>query len=68
MQVGEVAAPTAGNQNFLAHPLGALQQRHTPPPTACLYRAHESGRPRAHHHYVEALLLGISNHARSRPD
>ena len=69
MQVGEVAAPTARNQNFLAHPLGALEQRHPPPATACLDRAHKSGRTRAYHHYVEALLLGISNHARqpSRP-
>src|SRR5262249_44024628 len=55
MNVGEVAAPAAGNQDLLADPLGPLQHRHTTPPLTRLDGAHEPGSTGAENDDVKIL-------------
>ena len=42
MNVGEIAASSARNKNFLARTVGAFDDRYSPSASSCLRRAHES--------------------------
>src|SRR3546814_17248314 len=53
VQVGEVAAPAAGDADLLRRPGGLLQQQHAPPAPASLDCSHEAGRPRAEDDDIE---------------
>ena len=52
VEVGEVAASAARNENLLADALGPLQHSDGPPPLPGRERAHQSGRARAEHEHV----------------
>jgi hypothetical protein len=43
VKVGEVAAPAAGHQDFLADPVGPLENNDFSATACCGYRAHEAG-------------------------
>jgi hypothetical protein len=47
VEVGEVTATSAGDEDLLARPLGALKHRHAPPAPAGFHRAHQAGSARA---------------------
>jgi hypothetical protein len=47
MNVGEITAPPAGDQNLLPDSIGALKHGDTPPAFAGLYRAKQTGGPSA---------------------
>src|SRR5580658_8278589 len=55
IDVGEIAAPAAGDQDFLASPLGTLDQRDPPPAPAGFDRAHEPRSPSAKNENIESL-------------
>ena len=52
MQIGEIAAPAAGDQNFLADAVGVFQHDDAPPVLAGGNGAHQSGRPAAQYYRV----------------
>jgi hypothetical protein len=53
MQVREVAAASAGDQDFFARATGAFEDRDAPAALAGLDRAHQSGRSRAQNYRIE---------------
>jgi hypothetical protein len=55
MQVGEIAAPTAGDQYLFADSFGALQYGHASPATARFHRAHEPGCARAQNDHIVSM-------------
>jgi hypothetical protein len=55
MQVGEVAASAAGDQDFLADALCALQHSHAPSAPARLHGAHQAGCAAAKNNHVITL-------------
>ena len=55
IDVGEIAAPAAGDQDFLAGPIGTLDQRDAPPALASLDGAHEPRSPSAKNKNIEFL-------------
>src|SRR6478672_1135628 len=52
MDVGEIAAPTAGDQYLFADSFRALQYGHASPATARFHRAHEPGCSRAQNDHI----------------
>ena len=56
MQVGEVAASAAGDQNLFSDALGPLQHGHAPSALAGLNGAHQTGRATAENDYIELKL------------
>jgi hypothetical protein len=56
MQVGEIAASTARDQDFLADTFGPFQHGHTATVPARLNGAHEPGRTRAQDNDVKLML------------
>ena len=52
MQIGEIAAAAAGNQDLLADSLGVFQQRNPPPATASSQGAHQAGCAAAQNQHV----------------
>ena len=53
MQIREVAAPPAGDQNLLAKPIRVIQQRNPAPPLAGFDGAHEPRGAAANDKYIE---------------
>jgi hypothetical protein len=47
VDVGEVTAASAGDEDLLARPLGTLKHGHAPPALAGFHRAHQAGSARA---------------------
>ena len=56
-EVGEVAAATAGDQDFLARALGALEHRDTASAAAGFHRGHEACRASAEDEDIEPVLI-----------
>src|SRR5690606_22037222 len=52
MDVGEVAAPAARDQDLLARRVGAVEHQHAQAARARLRRAHQPGRPGSQHYRV----------------
>ena len=55
MQIGEIAAAAAGDQDLLADSFRALQHKHMPAALARLDSAHEAGSPAAEHDDIKFL-------------
>jgi hypothetical protein len=55
MKIGKVAAPAAGDQNFLSQAIGALEYSDAPSALARFDRAHQAGRASAQHDYIEGM-------------
>jgi hypothetical protein len=53
MNICEIAAASAGNQNFLADAIGMLEHRDAPPAFSGLYRAKQSRRAAAQNQSVK---------------
>jgi hypothetical protein len=71
MQVGEIAAPTAGHQDFFAHLIGTFQNQHTPPTPGRSDRTQQSGSTCADNNqvwsfHVWALWLETEEYAHRR--
>jgi hypothetical protein len=55
MKIGEVAASAAGDHNFLAEAIGALEHRDAPSAFARFNRAHQAGRASTEHECIERM-------------
>lgn len=55
MQVGEVAAPASGDQDFLAQPVRVFQNGNAPAAPARLYGAHQAGRASTENQRVKRM-------------
>ena len=55
MDVREITAPAAGNQNLLPNLLRPLDDCHAPPAFSGLHGAHQSLRSRAQHYHVKCF-------------
>ena len=55
IQVGEVTAPPARDENLFPHAIGAFEDNDAATSLACLDGAHQAGRSRAQHNRVEFL-------------
>ena len=60
MGVGEIAAPAAGDTDFLADFAGVIHQAHPQAGLACLCGAHHAGGTGAQHQYI---IGGQGGHA-----
>jgi hypothetical protein len=58
MDVGEIATASAGNQNFLADAIGALQHGNVASPFAGLYCTEQPGSPGAKNQSVKLVDQG----------
>ena len=65
VQVGEVAAPAAGDQDLLADTLRALQHGRAPPAPAGFDGAHQAGCPGAENDYVKTLHMKAASCAQN---
>src|ERR1700719_3343863 len=60
VEVRKIAPSAAGNEYFLANPLGALDDQNALPPQAGLHRAHQPGRAAAEDDRV--ISIGSRDH------
>ena len=67
MQVGEIAPASAGDQDFLADAVGALQHRDTAPAFAGFYGAEQTRGPCAKNQSVKLMHQGKLSSDRGRP-
>ena len=58
MQVGKVAAPSTGDEDFFARPFCPFQNGNVPSPSAGFNGAHQSGRAAANNECIEAMDHG----------
>ena len=65
-QVGKVAAPPAGHQDFLPDLVGFFQHQYPAATLARGERAHQSRGACAKHHQFSALFQGLDNGFRAR--
>ena len=61
INIREIAAPAARNQNLFAEPLGMFEHRHAPPPLARLDRAHQSRSATAKNQSIKFVDQGFAN-------
>jgi hypothetical protein len=61
VQVGEVAAASAGDENLFARPLGALEDRDTASSAARFDRRHEARRAAAEDEDIETVEIHGAN-------
>ena len=66
MQVGKVAAPSTGDEDFFARPFCPFQNGNVPSPSAGFNGAHQSGRPSTQHQHIKAPIR-ILAHLESFP-
>ena len=59
MQVGEIAATAAGDEDLLADTLGPLQHQYPASATTGFHRAHETGRAGAQDDHVIMMFIKI---------
>jgi hypothetical protein len=55
MEIGEIAAPAAGDENLLANPVGALEDRDASPALSRLDGAHQPSRAAAKDQCVKSV-------------
>jgi hypothetical protein len=55
MQVSEIAAAAAGDQNLLADSIGTFQNQHAPPALAGLNGAHQARRASSENEHIERV-------------
>ena len=65
VKVGEIAAPAAGDKNFLSQPLGAFEDGHPPSPLAGFDGTHQSGSAAAENQSVIFMDQEISRAGKS---
>ncbi len=67
MQVGEIAAAAAGDQNFLADAIRALDQQDAPAPLSRFHRTHQAGRAGSEDDDVVFLIHAALFNSTCRP-
>jgi hypothetical protein len=68
MQVGEIAAPAARDQNLFTDARGALQHGHAPSSFAGFDRAHQPGSAGAKYHHIVRMTVFLTHFKKSCAD